>query len=65
MEIGQGDGIQMARKQRQNTEGKDRASEASEEEAKKSGKIEKKMIHKNATRNLYYLKIYYKILCFS
>lgn len=30
----QGDGIQMARKQRQNTEGKDRASEASKGEAK-------------------------------
>lgn len=25
----------------------------------------KKMMHKNATRDLYYLKMYYKILCFS
>lgn len=62
-----GDGTQMARKQRQNTEGKDRDQKHQKVRQKiKSGKMDKKkMMHKNATKDLCYLKIYYKILCFS
>lgn len=50
-----------------NTEGKDKNQKHQKARQKiKSGKMKKKkMMHKNATKDLYYLKMYYKILCFS